>query len=572
MKRTLKYIFTLLLLVWVNNPIASQSLSYNGIIERTYITTDKECYVAGDNVWCSVYCFDITSGKRLLSNFSSIAYLELHSPKGVVFISKVTLLGGRGGGTIVLPSSLPTGNYALIAYTKQNRNEEGFQPEVKNLTIFNVFSTDRLDNVIINEGVTNTFQNKGVEPKNSGLSLSLPSEVSISSPFKIKLHNEAGEEVSCNVSIYHYDSLSFVSNTTMSDFFNKEGFNKKGIVSQTLIPDYEGEVIRFKVKKIQGGEDERFSNSELFVSSNDLNANIYCSKIEEEGNVNIFTGNIYGKKDVICEFFPSDTSFPLEIEEVSPFLMKYEGSIPPLTIDSSIKERLEKRATMMQIERRFGGDTLYTLIPKKTTNLLSENYKKYPLDNYTRFSSIEETFVEIIAGVRIKRESNRVDFQVLIQPFILPAYYSTGSALMLLDGVPIFNHRKLLDYDPLLLKEIIVYSEPYIIGNNKYEGVICFNTYRGNLPSFKFENNTKVLQLDGALIPYSFTGEKIFNKKNYPDYRQTIYWHPSITIPRKESLEIECYTPMYRGNFIIIVEGVTVSGEPIHYQSSFKVR
>ena len=46
--------------------------------ERVYISTDKEVYVAGDAVWLSAWCLDAGNGR--LSDFSKIAYVELHSP------------------------------------------------------------------------------------------------------------------------------------------------------------------------------------------------------------------------------------------------------------------------------------------------------------------------------------------------------------------------------------------------------------------------------------------------------------------------------------------------------------
>lgn len=576
MKQVSKYIIIIALLFGALHTLSAQTLGKSEIRERTYISTDKNCYVAGDNVWCSVYCFDVTSGERKLSSFSSVAYLELHSTAGMALRAKVALVNGRGAGTIVLPSSLLTGNYALIVYTKQNKNEEGFKPEAKMLTVFNVFSPDRLENVSIEKEATAQNSNKPIiTGKNSGISLSFLSDTPThkSSPLKIRLNNESGEEIYCNISIYHDDSLSFLPNTTIGDFFSKIESQPKGEVSQTFIPDYEGEQIEFKLNNIKESDREAFSNSKLFISSNDLDGNIYSSSIGEDGKVNFFTGNIFGQKDLVCELFPADSTFSLDLELVSPFLAKYDGDIPHLTYNSSISKRLEKKGTMMQIERRFGGDTLYTLFSKRPNILFGDNYQRFLLDNYTRFATIEEVVVEFITGIRIRKSpQGKVDFRVLMTPFNLPAYYSNESSLMLMDGVPIFNHKKIFDYDPLLLKEIVIYPEPYLIDNYKYEGIVSFNTYKGDLPFIKFGNNVKILQFEGALIPYSFTGEKIFNKKNYPDYRQTIYWHPSVSISQKETLEFDCYTPMYNGNFIVVVEGVTASGEPIHYQSGFKVR
>ena len=115
------------------------------LVERTYIVTDRQVYVSGEEIFCSLFCFDATKGG--LSDFSSIAYMELVSPKGSAVRSKVALRQGRGAGRLRIPSDLPTGNYRLIAYTAQNRNEDGVDPFMSSriLSIYNTLSSNRSD-------------------------------------------------------------------------------------------------------------------------------------------------------------------------------------------------------------------------------------------------------------------------------------------------------------------------------------------------------------------------------------------------------------------------------------------
>ena len=66
------------------------------VVERTFLSTDKDVYVAGENVWYSAFCLD--AGTLRYSPVSSVAYVELHSADGLAATSKVALVGGRGGG------------------------------------------------------------------------------------------------------------------------------------------------------------------------------------------------------------------------------------------------------------------------------------------------------------------------------------------------------------------------------------------------------------------------------------------------------------------------------------------
>ena len=113
-------------------------------VERTYVSTDKNVYVAGERVWCSAFCVE-PSGK--LSDVSRVAYLELHSADGLAATARLDLEDGRGAGALQLPGTLPTGNYRLIAYTAQNKAEQGYDYEgiaAKTISVFNVLTTERV--------------------------------------------------------------------------------------------------------------------------------------------------------------------------------------------------------------------------------------------------------------------------------------------------------------------------------------------------------------------------------------------------------------------------------------------
>jgi hypothetical protein len=69
---------------------------------------------------------DAATGR--LSTFSKTAYVEVHSPSGMVQTAKLALDAGRGAGRLNLPTTLPTGNYQIFAYTQLGAAEAGFDP------------------------------------------------------------------------------------------------------------------------------------------------------------------------------------------------------------------------------------------------------------------------------------------------------------------------------------------------------------------------------------------------------------------------------------------------------------
>ncbi|NSW95614.1 MAG: hypothetical protein HPY62_12980, partial [Bacteroidales bacterium] len=89
--------------------------------EEMYLHLDRYYYIAGEDIWFSMYCFDRASGN--LSVKSLIAYVELLNPWNVpVLQARFSLTSGRGEGYLLLPDTLSCGKYTIRAYTNWMKN------------------------------------------------------------------------------------------------------------------------------------------------------------------------------------------------------------------------------------------------------------------------------------------------------------------------------------------------------------------------------------------------------------------------------------------------------------------
>jgi hypothetical protein len=106
--------------------------------EEIYIHSDRNMYIAGEELWFSGYVVDKHSGQ--LSSRSKIAYVELLNPDNVPVIQKRLLINeGICPGNAHLPDTLTSGTYTLRIYTNRMKN---FLPEnalMKDITIINLF-------------------------------------------------------------------------------------------------------------------------------------------------------------------------------------------------------------------------------------------------------------------------------------------------------------------------------------------------------------------------------------------------------------------------------------------------
>ncbi len=544
--------------------------------ERVYLSTDKEYYLAGENIWCSLYCMD---GEEF-SNLSSVAYVEFYSKQGLAATYKIALVEGRGAAKINIPFSFATGNYSMIAYTKRYGGNSTDKFNGKIVSIFNTLTNERVkDGVEVCEELGN-IGGKANIAASKGISVEVPKSVSDDKAF-LRLHNLSNENISLNISVYENGGLDYMLGSNVYD--KSLLMERTGNFETTDDLDYEGETIRGKVI-VKSGGDKGVSNSvadkNVYLSSIGGDNDIYSSVSDSLGNIVFYTNNIYGNREMVLDVSDALNSiqnrsgndqnaiYGVELTE-----HKYKhtpADIPVLKMSRQIQKDLKTRGLNMQISKRFDADTLYDLsIIRRNPILGNITPIVYRLDDYTRFPTMREVVREYVSRLSIRESKDNVEFQVVRESGFGMREYARGRGFIFLDGVPIREHELLVNIDPLLVEEIVIYPRQYAIGGYTYEGIVLFNTYKGDLGGVKLSKDISIINYKGVEYPLAFTGNKVYGNEKYPNYNSTIYWNPVVTLPSGKTFEFDCVMPQYKGNFKVVVEGVTQSGKSIYYTTEF---
>lgn len=134
-KLNIKIAFLLLL---VN--FAYKSSAQNNIVlgtESLLVKTNTSTVLTGETLYYQLFCLNKTN---VFSDISEIAYIEvINNKKESVFKNKISLKNGIGSGDYFIPTTLPTGNYKLIAYTSWMLNNSQNNFFEKDFTIINPF-------------------------------------------------------------------------------------------------------------------------------------------------------------------------------------------------------------------------------------------------------------------------------------------------------------------------------------------------------------------------------------------------------------------------------------------------
>ena len=512
-----------------------------GLVERTYVCTDRHSYVAGEDVFCSVFCFDGGSGS--LSDFSSVAYVELISPEGSAVRVKMALQDGRGAGRLRLPSTLPTGNYRLIAYTALNRNEEDMDyfRGSRVISVYNTLSASRQESVVLDAAsaaVAGKDHSYGaaVEGKGRPYGAAAPAGLELEQRGdSLFLRNSGTECLDFCLSLSISDALPDPEGPGLADFLEARSGDRATLRTdaELSIPEYEGEIVSIRVPAM-------YSGVTAVLSGPGLRNDIYSSTVDSTGLVSFYTGNIYGDRDLVFELNSRDVNDDFSLEVLSPFASPEldRDGVPELHLNGSVAEDLKRRSVAMQISRHFGIDEYMDSLQLRPDLLFKGGAMTvYEMDDYTRFPTMRETIVEYVREVHIRRQDGEPVLKI-VPGKSFESYSSMlgGNALVLVDGVPVSEHGRVLDLNPALLRRICIYPYDVSTGSCIYSGVVNFISFRGDMAGLQFPGRVRILDFHGVTFPVTVGAAK--EDSLSPDYRYTRIWQPLLHLEAGEELAL----------------------------------
>ena len=530
------------------------------VVEKTYISTDREIYVSGDKIWCSAFCVDAANGLRP-SSLSAIAYVEIVSEDGTLESGKIALSEGRGAGTIEIPATAPTGNYRIVAYTAYTKNTPGFNPQEhisKTISIFNTSTKERVKNgvKILSDSEYDALRTPASTQPAAG-ALSITCHRSAEGYLEVVLTNNSAAPADLSLSLSNRDGIIPPDNTSIDAFM---GAAASAAQAAAELPEYEGEIIRGRIAGATTDEIEGLKGRSAFISVPTEKSDLYSSVVDNDGMIKFVTNNIYGTKEMGCEIEDNDLA-RCHIELISPFVSPKLKGIPALQMAPSIKEDLQRRGLSVQLCRSFSADTLASLMPIRENPLIpSYDAIEYKLDDYKRFPVMRELFIEFINEIKVRRVDGKEQLKVKTHLEERVSLFDKNNSLIMVDGIPVFDHSQVIEYDPLLVESVVVYPYKYYTGWRSFCGMANFVTYKKNLPGIKFNDGVRVVQFKGCSYPMAFTCQEI--GEDFPDYRELLYWHPQIKLPAGESSAIKVKIPANVKEIRICAEGMMENGTP----------
>ena len=144
--------------------------------------------------------------------------------------------------------------------------------------------------------------------------------------------------------------------------------------------------------------------------------------------------------------------------------------------------------------------------------------------------------------------------------------------LVLIDGVPFYNHSEVLAYNAHNIHYIHQYRGNYALGETIYGGILSLVTHRGNMPDMRISGDMQMLAYefpqDRPVFDMPKYDEKEVMMSRRPDFRHTMYWAPSV----EGKTKTEFYTSDLEGTYVATLKGLLKGGEKVEVSWEFEVK
>lgn len=285
---------------------------------------------------------------------------------------------------------------------------------------------------------------------------------------------------------------------------------------------------------------------------------------DSRGRIRFELKDFYGAPDIIVQTNPEDSAYRIDIN--NPFSEKYtDAPLPLFQVPRGDSGALMDRSVDMQVLNRYGGVRLkqFSLLPGiDTSTFYYKPDHSYLLDDYTRFTTMEEVMREYVLLMLVQRRQGHWHLPLL--DLGINRFFETDP-LILLDGVPVFNIDSLMILDPLKMRRLETVQHRFFMGGVNYSGVMNWTTYKGDLGGYILDPRATVVDYEGLQEEREFyspsyaTGEAA--NSHLPDFRNVLYWAPMLETNNRGSGGLSFYSSDVPGKYVVVVEGLTAGGK-----------
>ncbi len=338
-----------------------------------------------------------------------------------------------------------------------------------------------------------------------------------------------------------------------------------------FLPEYGGHLVAVKITEANSGKPA--ANTSCLLSYPTSPFGLSAARTNSEGIAYFNARDYYGPGEIIPQV-PGAAPGTYRIDILTPFSEEsYNNQLPSLRLSREHQQKLTGKSIAMQTQNVYVVDSIRRFQPpalNDTMPFFGKAEFSYRLDDYKRFTTMEEVLREYVAPINVTLRNGKL--YMTIYDEVTRTVYN-DQMLVMVDGVPFTDPNKIFDYDPLKVKKLDIVPRRYLVGTLNYRGVASFETYQGKFDGFELTPGLIAVDYEGLQLQREFYSPSYESdnerSKRIPDLRSTLYWSPWLT-PGKNGVQF--YTSDQSGEFKVVLQGIGSNGQPVFAIHSFTVK
>ena len=339
----------------------------------------------------------------------------------------------------------------------------------------------------------------------------------------------------------------------------------------TYLPEYNGHIVSGKM--IDPATNKPANEVVAYFGVPGKRVQVFTSLSDSSGRLLFNTKDLYGPGEIVVQTDTQrDSTYRIDI--LSPFSEQYsKNPLPAFDLTADMQKPLEAQNMAMQVQNIYAGSKTRQFYEPAvdSTGFYGKPDKVYRLDDYTRFTTMEEVLREYIREVNVFHPQKKYQIRMISEKGFLE-----GDPLVILDGIPIFDMNKVMAMDPLKIKRLDVIKDRYFWGPADAEGILSYASYKGDLAGVELDPHAVVVDYEGMQLQRVFyspvydTDKQIASRM--PDFRSLLFWAPNINTSVQGKNQVTFYTSDEEGKYIGVIQGITANGEAGSQYFTFEVK
>ena len=328
------------------------------------------------------------------------------------------------------------------------------------------------------------------------------------------------------------------------------------------IPEWTGHLIHARITDRASGQP--LENQGVYLAGPGIKSQLAGCVSNKNGQLLFDLPHLLGSNVIVLQA-ENRTDSNYRIDVSNPYRKKYSaGYYPAFKMNSTLKSDLQFYNIGTQVQNVYLLSNLIKLkapVYSDSTSFYGEPDKKFFLDDYTRFNTMEEVVREYITGLSVHRSRDRFTFRMMNDP---QKIYFDQDPLIVLDGVPIFDATEVMSLDPLKIKKIEIVNRKFFLGSVVASGIFALYSYNNDMAGLQMNSHALILDYEGLQLQREFYSPKYdpsqTSSRRLPDFRNVLAWEPNIVIGKSGEAEISFYSSDRKGKYVGVVEGLNQNG------------